>query len=241
MSAHAKNSPAHVAIIMDGNGRWAKRRGLPRLAGHKAGADAVKRTVEAARELKISHLTLYAFSIENWRRPTDEIEGLMRLLKEAVANELDELRKQGIKLNLIGRWRELAPDIVDALENALEVTAGNNAGTLTLALNYSGRTEITDAVRKIAGEAVTGKIKPSDISEDDVAGALYTAGLPPVDLLIRTSGEMRISNFLLWQVAYTEIWVTPVFWPDFGEKELLMAVEEFKKRRRRYGGLDKEV
>lgn len=241
MSAHVKNGPSHVAIIMDGNGRWAKRRGLPRLAGHKAGADAIKRTVEAARELKISHLTLYAFSIENWRRPTDEIEGLMRLLKEAVANELNELRKQGIKLNLIGRWRELAPDIVNALENALEVTAGNNAGTLTLALNYSGRAEITDAVRKIAGEAVTGKIKPSEISEDDVAGALYTAGLPPVDLLIRTSGEMRISNFLLWQVAYTEIWVTPVFWPDFGEKELLMAVEEFKKRRRRYGGLDEEV
>ena len=241
MRAHAKNGPAHVAIIMDGNGRWAKRHGLPRLAGHKAGADAIKRTVEAARELNISHLTLYAFSIENWRRPADEIEGLMRLLREAVANELDELSKQGIELNLIGRWRELAPDIVKELENALEVTAGNNAGTLTLALNYGGRAEITDAVRKIAGEVVNGKIKPSDISEDDVAAALYTAGLPPVDLLIRTSGEMRISNFLLWQVAYTEIWVTPVLWPDFGEKELFMAVEEFKKRRRRYGGLDEEA
>ena len=247
MSSHADGNqseidrskiPAHIAVIMDGNGRWAKRRGLPRAAGHKAGVKAIKRTVEAAHALGISYLTLYAFSAENWSRPADEVAGLMQLILETLRNELEDLERQNVRLNIIGRWRELDPDIVSQIEEAVDRTSNNTAGTLTLALNYSGRQEIVDVARGLAESSAEGKIAPIEIDEAVFAAGLGTAGLPPLDLLIRTSGEMRISNFLLWEIAYSEFWVTPDYWPDFGAKQLEQAVSDFQKRRRRYGTLN---
>ena len=247
MSSHADGNqseidrskiPAHIAVIMDGNGRWAKRRGLPRAAGHKAGVKAIKRTVEAAHALGISYLTLYAFSTENWSRPADEVAGLMQLILETLRNELEDLERQNVRLNIIGRWRELDPDIVSQIEEAVDRTSNNTAGTLTLALNYSGRQEIVDVARGLAESSAEGKIAPIEIDEAIFAAGLGTAGLPPLDLLIRTSGEMRISNFLLWEIAYSEFWVTPDYWPDFGAKQLEQAVSDFQKRRRRYGTLN---
>jgi undecaprenyl diphosphate synthase len=222
---------------MDGNGRWAKRRGLPRAAGHRAGVKAIKRTVEAAHELGISYLTLYAFSAENWSRPAEEVAGLMQLILETLRTELADLERQNIRLNLIGRWRELDPAIVTEIDQALDKTRGNTAGTLTLALNYSGRGEIVDAARALAQAAVDGTIQPSEIDETSLEERLDSAGLPAPDLLIRTSGEMRVSNFLLWEIAYSEFWVTDDFWPDFGAAQLERAVAEFQQRRRRFGGL----
>jgi undecaprenyl diphosphate synthase len=236
-----KKIPVHVAIIMDGNGRWAKKRALPRIAGHRAGVKSVKRAVEAARDLGVQYLTVYAFSLENWRRPEDEVSGLMRLLVETVKDELGELNKQGIKLKAMGRWRELPPKIVKEIENSVKQTAGNDKGTLTLAVNYGGRAEIVDAAKRLSAEAVTGKLKPEDIDEAVFASRLYCPDLPDPDLFIRTSGEMRVSNFLLWEIAYTEMWVTPVLWPDFDKKDFYEAVYEFQKRTRRYGGLDPEA
>ncbi len=231
------NTPAHVAVIMDGNGRWAKRRGLPRAAGHKAGVKTIKRVVEAARDLGITHLTLYAFSAENWSRPADEVAGLMQLISDSLRNELADLERQQIRLNIIGRWRELDPEIVAQIEEAIERTKDNQAGTLTLALNYGGRQEIVDAARALAEEARSGVLAPADIDEAAFGARLGTSGLPPLDLLIRTSGEMRVSNFLLWEIAYSEFWVTPDFWPEFGARQLGQAVADFRKRRRRYGAL----
>lgn len=247
MSSHADGNqseidrskiPAHIAVIMDGNGRWAKRRGLPRAAGHKAGVKAIKRTVEAAHALGISYLTLYAFSAENWSRPADEVARLMQLILETLRNELEDLERQNVRLNIIGHWRELDPDIVSQIEEAVDRTSNNTAGTLTLALNYSGRQEIVDVARGLAESSAEGKIAPIEIDEAVFAAGLGTAGLPPLDLLIRTSGEMRISNFLLWEIAYSEFWVTPDYWPDFGAKQLEQAVSDFQKRRRRYGTLN---
>jgi undecaprenyl diphosphate synthase len=238
MDSDSTKTPAHVAIIMDGNGRWAKKRGLPRAAGHKAGVSAVKRTVEAASQLGIKYLTLYAFSTENWARPEEEISGLMRLMLETMRNELDDFHEQGICLKVIGRWRELAPEIVAEIEKAMERTADNDSGTLVLALNYSGRAEITDSVRRICADVAEGRIKAASVNEDTIEENLYAPEIPSPDLLIRTSGEMRVSNFLLWQIAYTELWITDDFWPDFGLAQLEMAVNDFKARRRRFGGLD---
>ncbi len=230
--------PKHVAIIMDGNGRWARERGLPRLAGHRAGVEAIRKVLQAARETGITYMTLYAFSAENWRRPAREVKGLMKLLKETIRRELDELNTNGVRVNVIGRWHEFPTDLTDEIERAIELTAQNQKGVLNLALNYGGRTEIIDAVKKIVEAVLDGYQDPEQIDAETFEKYLYAPGTPPPDLLVRTSGEMRISNFLLWQIAYAEIWVTPVLWPDFGRNDLFEAIKGFQQRRRRYGGLD---
>jgi undecaprenyl diphosphate synthase len=228
--------PRHVAIIMDGNGRWAKARRLPRLAGHKAGVEAVRRIVRAAPNLGIETLTLYAFSSENWRRPADEVSDLMSLLRHHLLAELEELDQNGARLSLIGDWRSLKPDVVERLENALHATRANTRFRLVVALNYGGQDELTRAVQAIAARVAAGEITPSAITAQLIEAGLDTADLPPVDLIIRSSGEQRLSNFLLWQAAYAELWFTPVLWPDFDEAVLREAVETFAARERRYGG-----
>jgi undecaprenyl diphosphate synthase len=228
--------PAHVAIIMDGNGRWAKQRRLPRAEGHRAGVAAVRDTVESAARLGIGHLTLYAFSVENWKRPRAEVWTLMNLLKEYVRRELDTLVRNDIRFAPIGRWRELDPSVVSTLERAVEATAGCGGMRFNIALNYSGRCEIVDACRRIVADWAAGR--RLDIDEETLSSSLYTAGQPDPDLLIRTSGEQRVSNFLLWQIAYAEIHVTPVLWPDFRRSHLLEAILDFQGRERRFGGVD---
>jgi undecaprenyl diphosphate synthase len=225
--------PAHVAIIMDGNGRWAARRHLPRVEGHRAGISAVRNVVEASARLGIDVLTLYAFSVENWKRPEAEVSTLMALLKRYLRLELGTLLGNNIRFQVIGRQQELARDIQDELADAMDRTAKNDGLIFNIALNYSGRAEIVDAVRRL----VASGIAPADIDERRFAEFLYTSGQPDPDLLIRTSGEMRISNFLLWQIAYAEIWVTDTLWPDFRAPHLLQAILEYQKRDRRYGGL----
>ena len=226
--------PAHIAIIMDGNGRWAARRHLPRVEGHRAGIEAVRDTVETSARLGIGHLTLYAFSVENWKRPRSEVATLMMLLKRYLRLELKTLMRHGIKFRVIGRDNELDDDIRQELLNAEQRTASNPGMRFNIALNYGGRTEIIDAVRRALGEG----IHPADLDEQRFAQLLYTAGQPDPDLLIRTSGEMRVSNFLLWQIAYAEIWVTETFWPDFRCEHLLNAILAYQKRDRRYGGIN---
>jgi len=227
--------PTHVAVIMDGNGRWAKQRGRPRVEGHRAGVAAVRDTVESAARLGLHHLTLYAFSVENWKRPRAEVWTLMNLLKDYLRRELDTLIENDIRFEPVGRWRELDPSVVRALEAAIEATRACRGMRFNIALNYSGRCEVVDACRRIVADWAAGK--RIDIDEEALAGSLYTAGQPDVDLLIRTSGEMRISNFLLWQIAYAEIWVTPVLWPDFRCRHLLEGIREFQARERRFGGV----
>ena len=228
--------PRHVAVIMDGNSRWAEERGLPRVEGHRAGVDAVRDTVEAAAELGLEALTLYAFSVENWKRPRYEIWTLMNLLKEYVRRERKDLIKNDIRFNLLGRWEELEPSIARELRRTLEATRECRGMTFNVALNYSGRCEIVDACRRIVAEWAAGK--RVDIDEESLGRYLYTAGQPDPDLLIRTSGELRVSNFLLWRIAYTEIWVTDTFWPDFRRRDLYAALLDYQQRRRRFGGLD---
>jgi len=228
--------PRHVAIIMDGNGRWAGKRFLPRIEGHRAGVQAVRETVESAARLGIEFLTLYAFSIENWKRPRHEVWTLMNLLKEFLQREIRTLVDNDIRLRILGRWRELDPSVVSALDEAVERTATGQRMVFNIALNYSGRCEILDACRKILSTRVAGE--RLEIDEATLSGALDTAGQPDPDLLIRTSGEMRVSNFLLWQIAYTEIFVTPTLWPDFRLRSLLEAVLSFQGRERRFGGID---
>jgi undecaprenyl diphosphate synthase len=225
--------PAHVAIIMDGNGRWAAKRHLPRVEGHRAGIDAVRDTVETSARLGIGVLTLYAFSVENWKRPRSEVSTLMLLLKRYLRQELDTLLRNDIRFKVVGRPDELAGDIREELARAAERTAGNRGMQFNIALNYGGRAEIVDAVKRMIGEGVPA----SAIDEKRLGEYLYTAGQPDPDLLIRTSGEMRISNFLLWQIAYAEIWVTDTLWPDFRCRHLLEAVVDYQKRDRRYGGI----
>ena len=227
--------PAHVAIIMDGNGRWAKARGLPRIAGHHQGAEAVRRTVKHCREIGVSHLTIYAFSSENWKRPSAEVDDLMGLLKLYLDRELEELGRAGVRLRFIGVRRRLPADIIALVERAEERTRNNAGLTLTVALNYGGRHEIVKAARRLAKDAIAERIDPEDIDEELFADALDTAGLPDPDLLIRTSGEQRVSNFLLWQLAYTELVFIPVMWPDFTKDDLEVAIDEFHRRERRYG------
>jgi undecaprenyl diphosphate synthase len=228
--------PLHVAVIMDGNGRWAEQRGLPRIEGHRAGVTAVRDVVESAARLGIGHLTLYAFSVENWKRPKAEVWTLMNLLKEFVRREQATLVRNDIRFEPIGRWRELDPSVVAALERAVAVTRDCRGMRFNIALNYSGRCEIVDACRKIVGDWAAGK--PVEIDEATLSGSLYTAGQPDPDLLVRTSGELRVSNFLLWQIAYAEIWVTPVYWPDFRRRHLFESIVEFQRRVRRFGGVE---
>jgi undecaprenyl diphosphate synthase len=225
--------PAHIAVIMDGNGRWAAQRHLPRVEGHRAGIESVRDVVETSARLGIDVLTLYAFSTENWKRPRAEINTLMTLLKRYLRLELATLLKHDIRFEVIGRDEELPPDVRDELEAGIRQTAGNGGMLFNIALNYSGRAEIVDAARR----AMAAGLKPEDLDEARFADLLYTAGQPDPDLLIRTSGEMRVSNFLLWQIAYAEIWVTDTLWPDFRRRHLLEALLAYQKRDRRYGGL----
>jgi undecaprenyl diphosphate synthase len=230
---HPDRLPRHVAIIMDGNGRWAGERRLARVEGHRAGIDAVRDVVESSARLGLEVLTLYAFSVENWKRPAAEVSTLMMLLKRYLRSELSTLLKNNIRFNVIGRPEELAPDILKELEAAAEKTARNTGMLFNIALNYGGRTEIVDAARR----AIESGISADALDEGRFGELLYTAGQPDPDLLIRTSGEMRVSNFLLWQIAYAEIWVTETFWPDFRCRHLLEAVVAYQKRDRRYGGI----
>jgi undecaprenyl diphosphate synthase len=225
--------PAHVAIIMDGNGRWAAQRHLPRVEGHRAGIDSVRDTVETAARLGIGVLTLYAFSVENWKRPAAEISTLMLLLKRYLRLELNTLLKNDIRFQVIGRTEDLSPDVQDELRNAIERTSASGGMLFNIALNYGGRAEIVAAARR----AIESGVRPADLDERMFGDFLYTAGQPDPDLLIRTSGEMRVSNFLLWQIAYAEIYVTETLWPDFRRRHLLEAVLAYQKRERRYGGI----
>ncbi len=230
--------PRHIAIIMDGNGRWAKGQGLPRLFGHKAGAETVRRVLTEAAELGVEVLTLYSFSLENWKRPREEVEALMRLAVLYFAGEQDGLLKKGVRVRVLGRREGLPPDVLDAMDRVVAATAHNRRITLCLAINYGSRAEIVDAARAVAREVAAGRLKESEISEEEFAKRLTTAGLPDPDLLIRTAGEMRVSNYLLWQISYAEIHVTPTLWPDFGEAHLHAAIRDYASRSRRFGGLD---
>lgn len=225
--------PAHIAIIMDGNGRWAGLRRLPRVEGHRAGIEAVREVVETSARLGIEYLTMYAFSVENWKRPATEVNTLMTLLKRYLCSELDTLVKHDIRFKVVGRLEELAPDVRDALVEAMGKTADSHGMQLNIALNYGGRAEIVAAVKR----TLAAGIRPDELDERVFSNFLYTAGQPDPDLLIRTSGEMRVSNFLLWQIAYAEIWVTDTLWPDFRRQHLLEAVLDYQKRDRRYGGI----
>ena len=230
------SAPRHVAIIMDGNGRWAKKRGLPHVAGHSAGAKAVRECIAAAIELGIGYLTIYSFSSENWTRPADEVSGLMSLFVEVLERELTNLQRMHVRVQVVGQMDALPTKTRQAFERVVANTAGNNGLTLVVALNYGGRVELVEAARALAREAVTGALDPDAIDEAAVSAHLYTAGIPDPDLLIRTSGEMRVSNFLLWQIAYSEFWVTATLWPDFDRTDLLRAVVDYQKRDRRFGG-----
>ena len=223
--------PAHIAVIMDGNGRWARRRSLPRVAGHKAGIQPVRNSVETCARLGIDVLTLYAFSVENWKRPRHEVETLWRLLRIYMRSELPNLMRNNIRLAAIGRLSALPEMVRDELRQATTATSGNTGLLVNLAINYGGRAELTDAINRMLKEGIGG------IEENSVSDYLYTAGQPDPDLLIRTSGELRISNFLLWQIAYAEIYVTETLWPDFNRTELLRAIIDYQKRDRRFGGL----
>ena len=233
----AEKIPRHIAVIMDGNGRWARERGLPRIEGHRRGSEAVRTCTAACIEAGVSHLTLYAFSKENWQRPPDEVKALMNLLGRFLAERTAEIMERNIRLRAIGHLDDLPENTRRRLDTAMEKSAGNTAMTLTLALSYSARTEITDAARTMAREVRAGSLDPDAITEETIASRLYTAGLPDPDLLIRTSGEMRISNFLLWQLSYTEIHVTKKFWPEFDREDFLAALDDYKSRSRRFGGV----
>lgn len=233
--------PRHVAIIMDGNGRWAKQRGMNRIRGHEEGATSVKAIVRATREIGIPWLTLYAFSEENWRRPKVEVEALMVLLKRFLQSEVKEMLDNGIRFQAIGRLHKLPKDVQRTLRETAERTASNRNMVLTLALSYGGRQEVTDAVKKMVQRVEAGEICSSDITEALFSEHLYTANMPDPDLLIRTSGECRISNFLLWQIAYAEIYMTPTHWPDFRKEEYVEALIEYQRRERRFGATGDQV
>jgi undecaprenyl diphosphate synthase len=229
------NLPVHIAIIMDGNGRWARKRGLPRTAGHKFGVKSVKKVVRAAGEIDLKFLTLFTFSTENWKRPKSEVSAIMELLYETTRKELNELLENNVRLITTGDIESLAPKRRDMLKEAIARTSGNTGLTLNLALNYSGRLEIIQAVKQIANEASRGSLNIDQLDEAKFSSYLLTAGMPDPDLLIRTSGEMRISNFLLWQMSYTELYVTDILWPDFDEAAFYKAIIDYQKRERRFG------
>lgn len=231
----SKNLPSHVAIIMDGNGRWAQKRKLPRLAGHRASRESVRSVVRTSAQIGISYLTLYAFSLENWQRPKTEVAGLMTFFKRVLSEEYGELNKNGVQLRAIGRLDLLPQKTREALERTIEKLKNNDRLVLTLAISYGGRAEILDAVNRIAEQVRAGAILPGEIDSSAFSSCLYDPSLPDPDLLIRTSGEMRISNFLLWQIAYTEIFVTSTLWPDFRGKDLIESIKDYQKRERRFG------
>ncbi len=237
MSIDSKRIPKHVAIIMDGNGRWAKKKGFQRVRGHQKGAEAVRQIVTASREIGIQWLTLYAFSEENWKRPRLEVQALMKLLKRFLKNELHEMLENNIRLKTIGRTENIPSDTRQILLETIEKTANNTGMTLTLALSYGSRQEIVDACKKIGHMIKGGDMVPEGIDEKLIQNCLYTAEMPDPDLLIRTSGEYRISNFLLWQLSYTELHITSTLWPDFGKEEYLRAIENYQSRERRFGGI----
>lgn len=232
-----KEVPDHIAIIMDGNGRWAKNKGMPRVAGHRAGVETLRDIIQSCLDLNIKYLTVYAFSTENWKRPQDEIKALMGLILEYVKKEIRNLKRDGVKINPIGDLEALEGNIQESLQYAVEQTKENNKLVFNVALNYGGRAEITKALKEIALKVKKDEIQIEDIDEDLIQNHLYTCKQPDPDLIIRPSGEMRLSNFLLWQLAYSEIWVTDVMWPDFKPKHLLEAINEFQKRSRRFGAL----
>lgn len=229
--------PCHIAIIMDGNGRWAKKRALPRSMGHRAGVEALRKVVKTCSQLGIEVLTVYAFSTENWRRPKEEVGVLMSLLTEYLRKELQELHQNNVVIRGLGRINDLPREAQHELEYAMESTRNNTGLILNIALNYGGRLDIIDAVRKLSKDVLSGKLQIEEIDEERFSQTLFTRGLPDPDLLIRTSGEMRLSNFLLWQLAYTEIVVVEEFWPDFGQRALLEAIKTYQKRDRRFGGI----
>jgi undecaprenyl diphosphate synthase len=233
----ADKLPQHIAVIMDGNGRWARERGLPRIEGHRRGSESVRACTTACMEAGVPYLTLYAFSKENWQRPADEVGALMILLDRFLAERTAEIMERNIRLRAIGHLQDLPDKARKRLEDTIVKSANNTALTLTLALSYGARTEIVDAARQIAREAKAGTLDPESVSEDTISSHLYTAGIPDPDLLVRTSGEMRISNFLLWQISYAEIVVTPKLWPDFAKEDLFAAMQEYARRSRRYGGI----
>ena len=233
--------PAHIAVIMDGNGRWAKSRHLPRVSGHRQGIKSVREIVETSARIGLRVLTLYAFSVENWKRPKTEVDTLMHLLREYLHKELRTLMKNNIRFHVIGRWHELANEVARDLQWGMDETRNNTGLLFNIALNYGGRTELVDSFRKIFHELGARGSDGSEISEELISQNLYTAGMPDPDLLIRTSGELRISNYLLWQIAYAEIWVTDVLWPDFRKVHLYQAILDYQKRERRYGGITKTV
>ncbi|MDP3768542.1 MAG: isoprenyl transferase [Dehalococcoidia bacterium] len=233
----AQPVPAHLAIIMDGNGRWATQRGFPRIAGHREGAKAARAIVRAADAVGLRYITLYAFSTENWNRPEDEVSMLMSLLERSIHSELPELMARNIRLRVIGRPNGVPTAVRRGIDHVVRETRNNTGLHLLMAFNYGGRDELLDAFRTLALKIQAGELRPDEISEGHVSRALYTHDIPDPDLLIRTSGEMRISNFLLWQIAYTELWITPTLWPDFGPADLYRALAEFQGRTRRFGGV----
>jgi undecaprenyl diphosphate synthase len=231
--------PRHVAIIMDGNGRWAKERGLPRTFGHRQGVEAVRRAVQAAIDLKIIYLTIFSFSSENWKRPVDEVDDLMGLMKRFIRRDLADLHKAGVCIRIIGQRQHVDSELTALIDEAVELTRGNDRLTLVIAFNYGSRSEIAGAARKLAEKVASGELDASAITVEHMANALDTSGIPDPDLLIRTSGEMRLSNFLLWQTAYSEFVFLDCFWPDFDKSAFEVAIREFRSRERRFGGLTK--
>ncbi len=236
---HPLKIPRHVAIIMDGNGRWARGQGLPRVMGHARGAEGVRAIIEQCGRLGVEVLTLYSFSSENWKRPPEEIRALMGLYVQYLGAEAPRFMEENLRFRQIGRREGLPPEVLEAVDRLTEMTSGNTAGTLCLAVNYGSRAEIADAVRRIARDAAQGRLDPGAITEDLISEHLYTAGLPDPDLLIRTAGEMRVSNYLLWQISYAELHVTEVLWPDFGVAELNEAIRAYSRRTRKFGGLER--
>jgi len=233
----ADKIPLHVAIIMDGNGRWAIARGLPRLAGHRAGTENLRRIIRASVEFGVKYMTIYAFSTENWGRPPEEVQGLMRILEDVIDKELAELHKEGVQLRHIGRLERLAPTLQEKVLDAIEVTKDNTRLVLNIAFNYGGRDEIVHAIQQMIEDGVSA----NEVTDELVSRYLYTAGVPDPDLIIRTSGELRVSNFLIWQAAYSEWYITPTYWPDFDKEEYHHALEAFAQRDRRYGGVTEAV
>ena len=235
------NMPVHIAIVMDGNGRWAKKRFLPRVAGHREGINSVREITRVCGEIDIKHLTLYTFSTENWSRPKTEVTAIMQLLVNTIRAEVENLHRNNVRLTVIGQIEDLAPDAQKGMLDGVKITENNTGLNLNLALSYGSRQELTTAIRRLATQIKEGQLQPEDINQDLISNNLYTAHMPNPDMLIRTGGDFRFSNFLLWQMAYTEIFLTSTFWPDFRERELLEVISEYQKRERRFGMISEQL